>query len=198
MGIVTLVSGGIDSTLMSLMAYEVDATLFPLFIDYGQLGAEKEWEACQRLHERFGLPSVTRLDLSGFGKIIPSGLTDPNLRVNEDAFLPGRNLLFLLAGAAHAYRMQANSVAIGLLDPANRLFPDQTKEFLEDVERTIETTMGKQINVLAPLINFSKIDILVMASERGIEQTYSCHSGTDEPCGVCIACLEITNAKGEK
>ena len=198
MGIVTLVSGGIDSTLMSLMAYEVGAALFPLFIDYGQLGADKEWEACQRLHKRFDLPSVTRLDLSGFGKIIPSGITDSNLRVNEDAFLPGRNLLFLLAGAAHAYKVQANSVAIGLLDPANRLFPDQAKEFLQDAEKAIETAIGRRISILAPLINFSKADVLVMASERGIEQTYSCHSGTDEPCGVCIACLEITNAKGEK
>ena len=198
MGIVTLVSGGIDSTLMSLMAYEVGATLFPLFIDYGQLGADKEWEACQRLHERFDLPSVTRLDLSGFGKVISSGLTDSNLRVNEDAFLPGRNLLFVLAGAAHAYKVQANSVAIGLLDPANRLFPDQSKEFLQDAERAIETAMGKKISILTPLINFSKTDVLVMASERGIDQTYSCHSGTNEPCGVCIACLEIINAKGEK
>ena len=198
MGIVTLVSGGIDSTLMSLMAYEVDATLFPLFIDYGQLGVDKEWEACQRLHERFGLPSVTCLDLSGFGRIIPSGLTNSNLRVNEDAFLPGRNLLFLLAGAAHAYSVQANSIAIGLLNPANRLFPDQTTEFLQEAEKMIETAMGRRIRVLTPLINFSKTDILVMANERGIEQTYSCHSGTEKPCGVCIACIEITNAKGEK
>ena len=75
MGIVTLVSGGIDSTLMSLMANEVGATLFPLFIDYGQLGSDKEWQACQRLHERFKLPSVTRMDLSGFGKIISSSLS---------------------------------------------------------------------------------------------------------------------------
>ena len=198
MGIVTLVSGGIDSTLMSLMANEVGATLFPLFIDYGQLGAEKEWEACQQLHNRFNLPSVTRMDLSGFGKTIPSGLTNPELRVNEDAFLPGRNLLFVLIGAAHAYKVQANSIAIGLLNPADRLFPDQTMDFLQKAEKVIETAMGRRIRVLAPLINFSKTDILVMANERGITHTYSCHSGSDEPCGVCIACLEITNAKGEK
>ena len=97
MGIVTLVSGGIDSTLMSLVAYEVDATLFPLFIDYGQLGTEKEWLACQRLHEKFNLPSVTRMDLSGFGKVIPSGLTDSKLRVNEDAFLPGTKSAFFVS-----------------------------------------------------------------------------------------------------
>ena len=197
MGIVTLVSGGIDSTLMSLMANEVGATLFPLFIDYGQLGVDKEWQSCKILHERFNLPSVTRIDLSGFGEIIPSGLTDSKLRVNEDAFLPGRNLLFILAGAAHAFKVQANGVAIGLLNPANRLFPDQSTEFLQETEKVIETAMGRRIRVLTPLINFSKTDILVMANERGITHTYSCHSGGEKPCGVCIACVEINNAKGE-
>ena len=167
MRIVTLVSGGFDSTLMSLMAHEEGATLFPLFIDYGQLGASKEWVACQRLHEQFSLPSVTYMDLSGFGKTIPSGLTDSSLRINEDAFLPGRNLLLVLAGAAHAFKVQANSVAIGLLNPADHLFPDQTKEFVEECERMIEVAMGRRIFVLTPLIEFSKRDVLVM--ERMIE-----------------------------
>ena len=195
MGIVTLVSGGFDSTLMSLMAHEEGATLFPLFIDYGQLGVSKEWAACQQLHEQFGLPRVTYMDLSGFGKTIPSGLTDSSLRINEDAFLPGRNLLFVLVGAAHAFKVQADSVAIGLLNPASHLFPDQTKGFTEECERMIETAMGRRILVLTPLIEFSKRDVLIMTRSRGVEGTYSCHAGGDEPCGVCIACVEITNAK---
>lgn len=193
MGIVTLVSGGLDSTLMSLMAYEVETTLYPLFIDYGQLSADKEWQTCQELHERFNLPSVTRMDLSGFGKTIPSGLTDATLRINEDAFLPGRNLLFVLVGAAYAFTVQADSIALGLLEPANRLFPDQAREFVQESEKIIEISMGRQISILTPLIEFSKRDILVMAREHGIEisYTYSCHAGGDEPCGLCIACLEI-------
>lgn len=195
MGIVTLVSGGYDSTLMSLMAQEDGVQVFPLFVDYGQLGATKEWEACKRLHDKHGLPSVTRMDLSGFGKTIPSGITDLRLRINEDAFLPGRNLLFVLAGAAHAFNVQANGVAIGLLDPAQHLFPDQTREFAEACERMIETATGRRIRVLTPLIEFSKSDVLAMARLRGLCDTYSCHAGGDTPCGVCVACIEIMNAE---
>ncbi len=195
MGIVPLVSGGFDSTLMSLMAHEEGIALFPLFVDYGQLGASKEWAACQRLHEQFGLPKVTHMDLSGFGKTIPSGLTDPSLRINEDAFLPGRNLLFALAGAAHAFKVRADSIALGLLDPANHLFPDQTKAFVEECEKIIETAMGKRIAVLTPLIEFSKSDVLAMARARGLQDAYSCHAGGDTPCGVCVACVEIANAE---
>ncbi len=195
MGIVPLVSGGFDSTLMSLMAQEEGVALFPLFVDYGQLGAKKEWAACQQLHEQFGLPKVTRMDLSGFGKTIPSGLTDPSLRINEDAFLPGRNLLFAVAGAAHAFTLGADSIALGLLDPANHLFPDQTKRFVEKCEKMIEIAMGTRIAVLTPLIEFSKSDVLVMARSRGVQDAYSCHAGGDTFCGVCVACVEISNAE---
>lgn len=194
MGIVTLVSGGVDSMLMSLFAHEEGIALFPLFVDYGQLGVSKEWEACRQLHEQFGLPEVTYMDLSGFGKIIPSGITDPQLRINEDAFLPGRNLLFVLAGAAYALKVQADSVAIGLLYQSDHVFPDQDEKFIERCEEVIETAMGKHINVIAPLIEFSKTDVLTMAHARGLENTYSCHAGGDRPCGVCIACVEIDNA----
>ena len=73
---------------------------FPSLLITGNLEYTKEWAACQRLHEQFGLPPVTYMDLSGFGKTVPSGLTDSSLRINEDAFLPGRNLLFVLAGGS--------------------------------------------------------------------------------------------------
>ena len=180
--------------LMSLFAHEEGVKLFPLFIDYGQLGVSKEWETCRQLHEQFGLPEITYMDLSGFGKIIPSGITDYRLRINEDAFLPGRNLLFVLAGAAYALKVQADSVAIGLLYQSDHIFPDQDEKFIEGCEKMIETSMGKHINVIAPLIEFSKTDVLTMARARGLKNTYSCHAGGDRPCGVCIACVEIDNA----
>jgi len=193
--IVTLVSGGLDSTLMSLMAHEEGVFLFPLFVDYGQLGSAREWTACQLLHDRHGLPEVTRMDISGFGKVITSGITNTAMRINEDAFLPGRNFLLLLCGAAYAYRVQADGVAIGLLNPKDHLFPDQTQEFLYKSEDMIEATMGKRIAVLAPLIEFTKGDVLAMAGVRGLHDTYSCHAGGAVPCGKCVACVEIANAK---
>ena len=195
MSLVTLVSGGLDSSLMSLMAHEEGVVLSPLFIDYGQLGAAREWTACKLLHERHGLPLVTRMDISGFGKVVPSGITNTAMRINEDAFLPGRNLLFLLCGAAYAYRVKADGVAIGLLNPEDSLFPDQTADFLHKSEDMIEAAMKKRIGVLAPLIHFTKADVLSLAKVRGLQDTYSCHAGRDVPCGKCVACIEIAKAK---
>ena len=45
MAIVTLVSGGLDSSLMAVLANENGNKQFPLFINYGQLGFEQEWKA---------------------------------------------------------------------------------------------------------------------------------------------------------
>jgi 7-cyano-7-deazaguanine synthase len=135
------------------------------------------------------------MDVSGFGKVVPSGITSTLMRINEDAFLPGRNLLLVLCGAAYAYRVQADGVAIGLLDPEDHLFPDQSYEFLSQCEVILEVAMGKHSFVLAPLLKFTKRDVLAMASARGLKDTYSCHAGGDVPCGECVSCLEISNAK---
>lgn len=194
MSLVILASGGIDSTLMSLMAYEEGVAIHPLFIDYGQLGAVKEWQAVRQSYSKHGLPSPIRMDLSGYGHVIPSGITTRDLRISEDAFLPGRNMLIILAGAGFAYRINAQGVAIGLLNPETHLFPDQTGEFLRACETTLETAFGRRIAVVAPLFHLTKKDVLTMAGERGLTTTYSCHAGGDTPCGVCVSCMEIKNA----
>jgi len=76
------------------------------------------------------------------------------------------------------------------LDEAFSLFPDQTKGFLSDAEALLSRALGKSIKVITPLITFSKADVLKIAKAKGITQTYSCHAGTDVPCGKCVACRE--------
>jgi len=195
MSLVTLVSGGIDSTLMALLAKREGLQQHPLFIDYGQLCAEREWNACRSVLREFRLPEPTRMDLNGFGRTIPCGLTSRRFRVNEDAFLPGRNLLFLVAGAAYAYSVNARAVAIGLLSERYKIFPDQTAIFLKGSNALLNASLGTDMKVVAPLMGLSKGEVLKLARKHGISRTYSCHSGGEHPCGRCISCQEIESAK---
>jgi 7-cyano-7-deazaguanine synthase len=188
---VNLVSGGLDSTLVGVMAKEEGIQSFPLFIDYGQRAARKEWVTCKLVHDVLGLPTPQRMDLSGFGQMIASGLTREELDIKNDAFTPGRNLMFLLMGSAYAYQKKVSSVAIGLLAEEFSLFPDQKPQFVAQAESTISAAMGWQIKVLTPLIEFGKADVVKLAQAKGITGTYSCHTGNSEPCGRCIACLEF-------
>jgi len=190
MSIVTLVSGGLDSTLVAKLAQEEGLRQYPLFIDYGQRSRDQELAACCRVMAYLCLPEPRVADLSGFGALIRTGLTDTSINVLE-AFTPGRNILFLLMAAAYAYQVNADAVSIGLLHEDDSLFPDQTSEFLHDTELMIRRYIGKDIHVLAPLSAFHKIDVIALAREKGISGTYSCHKGGEEACGVCISCNEF-------
>ena len=191
MSVVTLVSGGLDSTLVAYLAKAEGLTQFPLFIDYGQRARDRELAACRAAMRMLDLPQPRVAELGGYGALIRSGLTDPSLRVLEDAFTPGRNLLFLLTAAAHAYQHGADAVSIGLLHEDTTLFPDQRPEFLGDAQALLSRAMGREIRVLAPLASFHKVDVVALAAQHGIKGTYSCHLGEAEPCGACIACNEF-------
>jgi 7-cyano-7-deazaguanine synthase len=93
---------------------------------------------------------------------------------------------------ASSFAVQNNckSVSIGLLREDTAIFPDQTDDFLTSAEYTISKAMGQKIEIVAPLRDFYKKDVIEMAKEKGIS-SYSCHMGGDEPCGVCISCKEF-------
>jgi 7-cyano-7-deazaguanine synthase len=191
MSVVTLVSGGLDSTLVAKLAIDEGLRQYPLFINYGQRSRVRELAACRQAMASLGLPEPMVADLSGYGTLIRSGLTDPTMRVLEDAFTPGRNMLFLLTAAAYAYQQGADAVSIGLLHEDTSLFPDQTSAFVQEAEVMIVRCMGRSIRILAPLAAFHKRDVVALARVKGIEDTYSCHMGGPIPCGACIACNEF-------
>ncbi|MBY5523559.1 7-cyano-7-deazaguanine synthase [Rhizobium leguminosarum] len=191
MSVVTLVSGGLDSTLIAYLAKEEGVHQHPLFVNYGQRSLERELAACQRAMQKLCLDNLKIAELSGYGGLIRSGLTDPAQRVLEDAFTPGRNLLFLLVASAYAFQVDAEAVSIGLLHEETSIFPDQTSAFLQDAERIIARILGREIKVLSPLAAFHKDEVIALARSKGIEGTYSCHLGGEIPCGACIACNEF-------
>jgi 7-cyano-7-deazaguanine synthase len=190
MSIVTLVSGGLDSTLVAVMTKESGVKQYPLFIDYGQRAVDFEWRACATVFKRQRLPKPRRVSVNDFGTLVPSGLTSQRLNVVADAFLPGRNLLFLLLGAAYATTCRADGVAIGLLSEKTRLFDDQSRNFLRDAQRTLRIAVARPITIVAPLMKMGKRDVLRLARDKGISGTYSCHAGTPKPCGKCLSCRE--------
>jgi 7-cyano-7-deazaguanine synthase len=192
--IVALASGGVDSSVMMLLLKKEGHDLLPLFIDYGQLAKKKEWEACQRICQYLDLKPC-RMDISGFGMTIPSGITFGNLDIEKDAFLPTRNLLFLTLGASYGYIKSAYTIAIGLL--SGPIFPDQTFEFVQIAQKSISMALGTDIRILAPLISLNKVDTLGLAHKYRLplDLTYYCHSGDEEPCGRCISCKEYMMAQ---
>lgn len=188
---VNLASGGLDSSVASVLIRDSGDSVLPLFVDYGQRSAEHEWKSCLAVHSSLGLPAPTRVDLRGYGELIQSGLTTRSLDIVKDAFTPGRNLLLLLVGSAFAHQVGADRVCLGLLSGRNALFPDQTDSFVSAATTVLREMLGYEMKIVLPLRDFSKADVVQLARELGVVGTYSCHSGMDEPCGVCISCKEF-------
>lgn len=192
MKIVVLASGGIDSALMMARFLKEGHDVYPLHINYKQLAEKHEWESCQKVCEKLSI-IPHKMDIQGFGEL-PSGLTNSEFDVYHDAFLPTRNLTFLVLGSAYGYTKDADVVAIGLV--ANPIFPDQTKEFIEKTEACISSSLERKIHILAPLIDLNKREVLKLAKKYDLLNiTYYCHSGTDTPCGKCISCEERKSAE---
>lgn len=195
MSVVLLASGGVDSSVLAAMYGERETQVWPLFVNYGQLAAEREWAACQSILDALPVEEPAYMDLSGFSNVVRSGLTDLDLDINRDAFLPTRNLLLLVVASGYACQRGTSEVAIGLVDESSRLFPDQSASFLRAAELSISEAVGADIRIRAPLLDYTKQEVLSLAAGLGLEGTYSCHRGSGEPCGECVSCKEATKAR---
>ena len=65
MAVVPIVSGDIDSLVMCKILNNERQEQHPIFIDFGQISGDEEWEACRSVFERCDLPPPERIDLSG-------------------------------------------------------------------------------------------------------------------------------------
>ncbi len=189
MQVVVLSSGGLDSSLTMFLLKGQEIEVYPLHINYGQLAEAKEWTSSKRVCRALGIRPPERIDLSGL-RMFPSGLVNSKLDIHDDAFLPTRNLIFLVVGAGYAYSKGLDAVVIGLV--ANPIFPDQTPVFVARAEDAISEALGRRVKILAPLIQLDKREVILLAEKHGLDVslTYYCHRGSDRPCGVCISCKE--------
>jgi 7-cyano-7-deazaguanine synthase len=162
----------------------------PVFINYGQRNREREFRALERnlKAEKFSRPQI--IDISGFGKVIRSGLTDPRKRVFEDAFTPNRNLLFLTLAASVAFSRGISFVILGFLSEKTAIFPDQSDSFLSATKHALSESLGVNIEIVCPLRDMRKQDVVRLSKTLRVRTSYSCHAGGEKPCGKCIACLE--------
>jgi len=193
--LVVLMSGGMDSTLVAALAVEEGVAVYPVFVDYGQHAASREWAACRRVSRDLRTNPAKRAALAGYGRLVPSGLTSRERDLVADAFLPGRNMLFLTVAAGYAASIGISSVGIGLLSEETHLFPDQTSGFVSSAQNTLSLALGRDFTVFAPLLQWSKQAVVEALQARGISGTYSCHAGDSTPCGRCIACKEVSSAQ---
>lgn len=200
--VVVLHSGGMDSTTCLYKAHSEGATVQSLGIDYGQRLAV-EMMFAQRHCDELGIArSVISVNWQKPTRDIPLGRRVSEMRSSiSPAFLPGRNILFLAAGLAHAAGLGADELHVGINSVEFSGYPDCTPDFLASFSGMASQGVPGGPAIVAPLLHMTKPEIAQLAATLGIGEhdTWSCYRpqlehGKVAPCGECDACRLHTHA----
>jgi 7-cyano-7-deazaguanine synthase len=203
---VVLLSGGLDSATTLAIARASDCEGYALSFEYGQRHA-LEIEAARRVAKALGAKEhrVAKIDLRVFGG---SALTDnvdvPKSRTEEEiahgippTYVPARNTIFLAYALAWAEVLGAGHIFLGVNALDYSGYPDCRPEFIAMFETlanigTKAGVEGHRFQIHAPLIKFSKADIIRKAVALGVDLslTHSCYDPTPQglACGRCDSC----------
>jgi 7-cyano-7-deazaguanine synthase len=203
---VVLLSGGLDSAVTLAMARAEGFEPFALSFDYGQRH-RIELEAAARVAQSLGAKErrVARIDLRVFGG---SALTDdiavPHGRSADEmshgipiTYVPARNTIFLSYALGWAEVLGSTDIFLGVNAVDYSGYPDCRPEFLRAFEElaAVATKVGVEggrFKIHAPLLQFSKAEIIRRGAELGVNfaLTHSCYDPTADgaACGVCDSC----------
>ena len=204
---VVLLSGGLDSTTTLAITIAEGYEAYALSFDYGQRH-RIEMEAARRVANSLGAKElrVAKIDLRIFGG---SALTDdvgvPKKRSETEigggipiTYVPARNTIFLSHALALAETIGSRDIFIGANAIDYSGYPDCRPEFIEAFETlanlgTKAGVEGAHFRIHAPLIKFSKAEIIHKALELDVDLslTHSCYDPSPDglACGDCDSCL---------
>ena len=199
---IALLSGGLDSATAAALAKEDGDRVIGLSFDYGQRH-RRELKAAAQIAERLDLAEHHRIavDLAAWGG---SSLTDLSQQVPSDGvedgsipstYVPGRNTVFIAIGLSLAEAKGAHRLVLGVNAVDYSGYPDCRPDYLHAFQTLADLASktgreGHGTQLWAPLVTWSKTTIVQEALRLHvpIEETWSCYSGGDQPCGVCDSC----------
>lgn len=210
MKFVVLLSSGLDSTVNFYKAKADGQIALALTFNYGQKAALKEIEHAQRLCREFNVLHQI-VDLSWFSRFSSSALTlgsnevpkNTNLVSQEDCeksaakvWVPNRNGIFLNIAAGVAENLKADFVVPGFNAEEAATFPDNSKEFIEACNNSLEfSTMGR-VKIKCYTQNMHKKEIVSLGKQLGVrfDLIWPCYLGGEKICGICESCQRYLRA----
>jgi 7-cyano-7-deazaguanine synthase len=219
-----LFSGGQDSTVCLAWALSRFARVETVGFDYGQRH-RIELQCRQTVrHEivqgrpmwaaRLGEDHV--IDLSLLASLSDSALVQSRaieMQANglPNTFVPGRNLMFLVAAAALAYRRGASVLVGGMCETDYSGYPDCRDATLRAMQQALTLGLDAPMEVATPLMHLTKAQTWELAQRLGgesdgqegaaplndliVEHTHTCYLGErgkrhawGHGCGRCPAC----------
>lgn len=200
--IVCLLSGGLDSTVMTAYYKSQGHVIYALSFEYGQRHA-KELLAAQSIALKLDVVDwklahvdnflVHRGALGGDSPMPIGHYAEDNM---AQTIVPNRNAVMLTQAYAWAETVGAVAVAYAAHAGDHAVYPDCRPEFFDKFAQMQRVALGHGITLLAPFGSMSKAEIV----KRGVEvrapmaDTWSCYQGDHVHCGQCGTCVERAEA----
>ncbi|MEM4574163.1 MAG: 7-cyano-7-deazaguanine synthase [Candidatus Caldarchaeum sp.] len=206
MKIVTLMSGGIDSTVMVWKLLHEGHNVLPLtFLTYRR--NPREIEAVKKIAQKAGIGEPLSLDVSYLKEVFdfPHHLKERIFGMQKDLpniVIPYRNIIFYSVAAYVACLEEADAVAGGHTREDVEKIPDVGGMFFTELERLFKISFPFcDVRIVAPLIDMQKLEVVRLGMELNapLQMTWSCWSTIEKQCGRCPGCLarkEVFQAAG--
>jgi 7-cyano-7-deazaguanine synthase len=215
-GALVLFSGGQDSTACLAWALDRFEHVETVGFDYGQRHSA-ELAARPRILERMRALFPAWAPKMGADHLLPldvlktiggTALTDDRaiaMGVNglPNTFVPGRNILFLTAAAALAYRRGIADLVGGMCETDYSGYPDCRESTIRATEQALNLGIEAAFRIHTPLMRATKAETWKLAEELGgtalveliVEDTVTCYEGDRAHrhdwgygCATCPAC----------
>ena len=199
---IALLSGGLDSATAAALAQAEGYRVIGLSFDYGQRH-RRELQAAAAVAQTLGLAEHQSIHVNlaawGGSALTDTGMDVPSEGVQEgvipSTYVPGRNTVFIAIGLSLAEARGAERLVLGVNAVDYSGYPDCRPDYLGAFQTLADLASkagreGHGTQLWAPLVEWSKTKIVEEAVRLGvpIDQTWSCYSGGEQPCGVCDSC----------
>jgi 7-cyano-7-deazaguanine synthase len=190
---IVLLSGGIDSaTALYLTKMQTD-DIYSMNMIYAE-SYDPEAEASKKIAAAAHVTDHLTILLPFFKDLEQRYHPTPSVEITP-AYVPARNIVFYGVAAAYAETLKANSIVFGSNAGDALELPDARPAFIQLINELIRsgTRAGQEgftIQVVNPLIRYSKLEVLRIATKLNVplELTWSCYRDGRTPCGNCRGC----------
>lgn len=206
---VTILSGGLDSSVLSYHLKKLGYSQTLLTFDYGQRH-RREIESAKEIAKMLGAEHSV-IDLTSVGRLLTgSALTDSQaVDVPEGHYtaesmsltvVPNRNAIMLSVAWGVACARRAHSLAYAAHAGDHAIYPDCRPGFVDLLTRALQVgtdgCRAANLTILPVFIDWTKADIVRLGHTLKVpfELTWSCYKGGEVACGRCGTCVERLEA----
>ena len=203
---VILLSGGLDSIVaLDYVLKHTDINIeLALTFNYGQKAAAKEIELSAKICKYYNLKhKIIELDwlkeITKTALVSSNAVPTENLNTKssaESVWVPNRNALFLNIAGCYCDSFGYKYIIYGANRDEAKTFPDNTEIFRNEITTLFKSSTLVKPEVYAPLINYSKDDIVKIAVKDSVplELVWSCYESGSKHCGECESCKHLKRA----